>query len=141
MLDSGKMFYIPIGIVKGFIQRVYFYKVRQRFDIRVKNIRGKDLVWLNNDFRGPKEFDLIPYKPKLTAIFGDYWDARRLPPPSWLVRRDRGGVIHLVKAAQFGKNHRAAKRNANRHNPAHYHRRYRPEQRRRTASANIAHFI
>ena len=28
MLDSGKMFYIPSGIVKGFIQRVYFYKVR-----------------------------------------------------------------------------------------------------------------
>ena len=56
------MFHIPFGIVKGFIQRVYFYKVRQRFDIRVKNIRGKDLVWLNNDFRGPKEFDLTPYK-------------------------------------------------------------------------------
>ena len=53
------MFFIPLDVVNGFIQHCYFCKSRKRYDIWVKTINGKDVVWFSNDF---KEFDLTPYE-------------------------------------------------------------------------------
>ena len=46
MLDSGKIFLIPLGIVNSFIQHVCFCEGLKRSDIRVKTIGDKDFVKL-----------------------------------------------------------------------------------------------
>ncbi len=59
VLDSGKMFLIPLDVVDGFVKHVYFCKIPKRYDIVVKTIGRSHVVRLMNHSDG---FNLTPYE-------------------------------------------------------------------------------
>lgn len=59
MLDSGKMYLIPLDTMNALAKHIYYCKIPQRFDIWVKKIGRRDVMWMDND---PDGFDLTPYE-------------------------------------------------------------------------------